>query len=153
MPVSAATIPAPAAAARSSRSATGRRPERGTRNAERGTDGPTSVVLLRVPSSAFRAIRVPGYLPSHLCSPMPLRLAEHPEHDRPRERLWRVGPAALTGQELLALLLGTGCAGRDALVVAGALPGVGDEPLVRRRTLPPGEPGRSPAVRPGRPAP
>src|SRR5437764_569573 len=54
---------------------------------------------------------------------MPLRLAEHPEHDRPRERLWRVGPAALTGQELLALLLGTGCARRDALVVAGELPG------------------------------
>src|SRR5256886_5443703 len=50
---------------------------------------------------------------------MPLRLSEHPAHDRPRERLWAVGPAALTGQELLAILLGTGCAGRDALVVAG----------------------------------
>src|SRR2546429_585004 len=50
---------------------------------------------------------------------MPLRLAEHPEYDRPRERLWAVGPAALTGQELLAILLGTGCAGRDALLVVG----------------------------------
>src|SRR5260370_21498214 len=50
---------------------------------------------------------------------MPLRLSEHPERDRPRERLWSVGPAALTGQELLALLLGTGYAGRDALAVAG----------------------------------
>lgn len=50
---------------------------------------------------------------------MPLRLAEHPERDRPRERLWAVGPAALTAQELLAILLGTGCAGRDALAVAG----------------------------------
>src|SRR5437867_12253978 len=103
MPVSAATIPAPAAAARSSRSATGRRPERGTRNSERGTDGPTSVVLLRVPSSAFRVIRVPGYLPSHLCSPMPLRLVVHPEHHRPRDRLWRMCPAALTGQDIYAL--------------------------------------------------
>src|SRR5438067_1778707 len=52
-------------------------------------------------------------------SPMPLRLSEHPQHDRPRERLWSVGPAALTGQELLAILLGTGCSGRDALAVAG----------------------------------
>src|SRR5256712_9773534 len=50
---------------------------------------------------------------------MPLRLSEHPERDRPRERLWSVGPAALTAQELLAILLGTGCAGRDALAVAG----------------------------------
>src|SRR5207247_1508765 len=52
---------------------------------------------------------------------MPLRLSEHPERDRPRERLWSVGPAALTGQELLAILLGTGYAGRDALAVAGEL--------------------------------
>src|SRR5260370_38542124 len=50
---------------------------------------------------------------------MVLRLSEHAAHDRPRERLWGVGPAALTGQELLAIVLGTGCAGRDALVVAG----------------------------------
>src|SRR6266853_5346236 len=50
---------------------------------------------------------------------MLLRLSERPERDRPRERLWSVGPAALTGQELLAILLGTGCAGRDALTVAG----------------------------------
>jgi DNA repair protein RadC len=52
---------------------------------------------------------------------MPLLLSEHPERDRPRERLWHVGPAALTGQELLAILLGTGCSGRDALSVAGDL--------------------------------
>src|SRR2546422_10640288 len=50
---------------------------------------------------------------------MSLRLSEHPEQDRPRERFWAVGPAALTGQELLAILLGTGCSGRDALAVAG----------------------------------
>jgi len=50
---------------------------------------------------------------------MSLHLSERPEHDRPRERLWSVGPAALTGQELLAILLGTGRVGRDALAVAG----------------------------------
>ena len=49
---------------------------------------------------------------------MPLRLSEHLEHDRPRERFWAVGPGALTGQELLAILLGTGTRGRDALAVA-----------------------------------
>jgi DNA repair protein RadC len=52
---------------------------------------------------------------------MALRLAEQPLRDRPRERLWAVGPAALTGQELLAIVLGTGCRGRDALDVAGEL--------------------------------
>src|SRR3989442_6346933 len=52
---------------------------------------------------------------------MALRLAEPAEQDRPRERLWAVGPAALTAQELLAIVLGTGCAGRDALTVAGEL--------------------------------
>lgn len=52
---------------------------------------------------------------------MLLRLAEHPTLDRPRERLWRLGTTALTVQELLAIVLGTGCAGRDALEVAGAL--------------------------------
>src|SRR5947208_15877580 len=49
---------------------------------------------------------------------MPLRLAEHPELDRPRERFWLRGAAALTAQELLAILLGTGTRGRDALAVA-----------------------------------
>jgi DNA repair protein RadC len=49
---------------------------------------------------------------------MPLRLSEHLETDRPRERFWTVGPGALTGQELLAILLGTGTRGRDALAVA-----------------------------------
>ena len=48
---------------------------------------------------------------------MPLRLSEHLEQDRPRERFWAVGPGALTGQELLAILLGTGTRGQDALAV------------------------------------
>jgi len=62
---------------------------------------------------------------------MPLRLSEHPQQDRPRERFWAVGPAALTGQELLAILIGTGCAGRDALTVAGEVLGRVDGSLRR----------------------
>ncbi|HEU5262034.1 MAG TPA: DNA repair protein RadC [Gemmatimonadales bacterium] len=67
---------------------------------------------------------------------MPLRLADHPEHDRPRERLWAVGPTALTGQELVAILLGTGCAGRDALAVAGDVLARADGSLRRLATRP-----------------
>src|SRR5207249_9392711 len=94
--------------------------------------GTTDVLTFRTPHSTFRILRVPGYLPSPpYVSPMPLRLAEHPEYDRPRERLWAVGPAALTGQELLAILLGTGCAGRDALLVAGELLAVAEGSLRR----------------------
>ena len=41
--------------------------------------------------------------------------------DPPRERLERLGPAALNDGELLALLLRTGGAGRHAVIVANAL--------------------------------
>jgi DNA repair protein RadC len=77
---------------------------------------------------------------------MPLRLAEHPEHDRPRERLWAVGPAALTGQELLAILLGTGRAGRDALALAGDLLERVDGSLRRLAGRPLGDMARIPGV-------
>lgn len=49
-----------------------------------------------------------------------------------------MGPAALTGQELLAILLGTGHAGGDALAVAGELLAVADGSL-RRLASRPGE--------------
>src|SRR2546425_1873353 len=75
---------------------------------------------------------------------MSLRLSEHPAHDRPRERLWSVGPAALTGQELLAILLGTGCTGRDALVVAGEMLAVVDGSVRRLAGRPLGELARIP---------
>src|SRR5258708_11311617 len=39
--------------------------------------------------------------------------------DRPRERLARLGAAAVSNRELVALLLGTGHASRSALDVAG----------------------------------
>ncbi|HEX9580569.1 MAG TPA: DNA repair protein RadC [Gemmatimonadales bacterium] len=51
----------------------------------------------------------------------PPRLSETFVGDRPRERLFALGPAALTTAELLAILLGTGTRRQDALAVASAL--------------------------------
>jgi DNA repair protein RadC len=51
---------------------------------------------------------------------MPHRAARH-STDRPRERLRRLGPAALSDAELVALLLRTGGRGADALEVASRL--------------------------------
>ena len=44
-----------------------------------------------------------------------------PGGERPRERLWRRGTAALGDAELLALVLGSGVRGHPALAVAGSL--------------------------------
>ena len=77
---------------------------------------------------------------------MPLRLAEHSANDRPRERLWTVGPSALTGQELLAVLLGTGRAGRDALAVAEELVTRVEGSLCRLAGRPIAEVARVPGV-------
>lgn len=44
-----------------------------------------------------------------------------PKQDRPREKLLRLGAAALSDQELLAVLLGKGTAGMDVLTLAGKL--------------------------------
>ncbi len=77
---------------------------------------------------------------------MPLRLSEHAAGDRPRERFWAVGPAALTGQELLAILLGTGTRGRDALAVAGALLAREDGSLRRLAARPAAEVAGAPGV-------
>jgi DNA repair protein RadC len=52
---------------------------------------------------------------------MPAVLEELPPIDRPRERLSGLGAAALTAPELLAVLLGTGRRGADALAVAHSL--------------------------------
>jgi DNA repair protein RadC len=48
-------------------------------------------------------------------------LAALPLEDRPRERLLRAGATSLSDTELVAVLLGTGVRGRDALAVAGDL--------------------------------
>lgn len=46
----------------------------------------------------------------------PMRLI--PESDRPREKLLRLGPGALKNEELLAILIGSGTPGRNAIDVA-----------------------------------
>lgn len=50
-----------------------------------------------------------------------------PTHDRPREKLLRKGAAALSDQELLAVLLGKGTPGMDVMTLAGKLARVVDE--------------------------
>src|SRR5512132_1288780 len=45
-------------------------------------------------------------------------MEQWPEDERPRERLYASGPAALADSELLALQLGTGTRGRSAVEVA-----------------------------------
>jgi DNA repair protein RadC len=66
---------------------------------------------------------------------MATTLAALPSIDRPRERLWRLGAAALTSAELLGILIGTGRGGRSALDIANQLLEVSDaslRQLVRR---------------------
>jgi len=62
-----------------------------------------------------------------------MALDDLPETDRPRERLYFNGPTALADAELLALQLGSGMRGKDAVEVAremlaayGSLAGVAD---------------------------
>jgi DNA repair protein RadC len=49
------------------------------------------------------------------------RIADLPSDERPRERLTRLGPASLSNEELVALLLRTGIAGSSALDRARSL--------------------------------
>lgn len=72
------------------------------------------------------------------------------DSDRPRERLWRLGSAALTGAELIAILLGTGGAGRDAGVVATELLALGGGSLRRLAARPAAEVLRVPGVGPAK---
>ncbi|HVN24452.1 MAG TPA: DNA repair protein RadC [Syntrophorhabdales bacterium] len=44
-----------------------------------------------------------------------------PVEERPRERLKRLGPRALSGPELLALVIGRGVAGKSAIIIAQEL--------------------------------
>lgn len=48
-------------------------------------------------------------------------IAEMPEHERPREKMLRLGPEALTNAELLAILMRTGSARRSAVDLATEL--------------------------------
>lgn len=58
---------------------------------------------------------------------MTKRINDIPEQDRPREKLLRKGAAALSDQELLAVLLGKGAPGMDVMTLAGKLVKVIDE--------------------------
>jgi DNA repair protein RadC len=62
----------------------------------------------------------------------PRLLRDMPAEDRPRERLARVGPSALSNRELVALLVGTGSHRRSALDVADGLLGAGLRELAGR---------------------
>jgi DNA repair protein RadC len=52
---------------------------------------------------------------------MSVRIADLPERDRPRERLWRRGAAALSTPELIALVLRQGHRGQSVLEMASRL--------------------------------
>ena len=67
---------------------------------------------------------------------MSFRISETPAQDRPRERLFGLGAAALTTTELLAILIGTGTSGASAPEVAAGLLAHGGPDLARlaRRT-------------------
>ena len=58
---------------------------------------------------------------------MTRRISDMPEQDRPREKLLHKGAAALSDQELLAVLLGKGTPGMDVMTLAGKLAKVIDE--------------------------
>lgn len=55
------------------------------------------------------------------------KIQDIPESDRPREKLLRKGAAALSDQELLAVLLGKGTPGMDVMTLAGKLAKVIDQ--------------------------
>lgn len=70
-------------------------------------------------------------------------LANIPNHDRPRERMRRLGIGSLTDDEVLALVLGSGQSGRSVLAFArsilrrtGGFPGLATMDFARLETLP-----------------
>jgi len=79
---------------------------------------------------------------------MALPLSTLPDADRPRERLWSLGPSALTTAELLAILLGTGGGGQDVLELASRLLEVSEGSLRRLARRPSAELLRSPGIGP-----
>jgi len=71
-------------------------------------------------------------------------------HDRPRERLWALGPPALTAVELLAIVLGTGKPGQGVSAVAAALLEPVGGSLRRLAARPSAELLRAPGVGPAK---
>jgi DNA repair protein RadC len=76
------------------------------------------------------------------------RIKEWPVTDRPRERLRSIGPEALSGRELLAVLIGSGTEGHSAVDVAGALLAEADGSLRRLAAVSLAELQRTPGVGP-----
>lgn len=70
--------------------------------------------------------------------------------DLPRERLWALGPAALTTTELLAILIGTGRAGQGAALVAAQLLDRSGGNLRALAARPPAELTHTPGVGPAK---
>ncbi|MEZ4413801.1 MAG: DNA repair protein RadC [Gemmatimonadales bacterium] len=70
---------------------------------------------------------------------MPASVSPSAVPDRPRERLWALGPAALTPGELLAILLGTGSTTTRVGEVAARLLEAGGGSLRRLAARPPAE--------------
>jgi DNA repair protein RadC len=81
---------------------------------------------------------------------MPAPLATLPDADRPRERLWTLGPSALTTAELLAILIGTGRGGQSVLEVAGRLLAVSHGSLRRLAQRPSAELLRAKGIGPAK---
>lgn len=77
-------------------------------------------------------------------------LAALPCTERPRERLWSLGPSALTNVELVAILLGTGSGGYNALDIASRLLGVAEGSLRRLTQRPPAELLQAEGIGPGK---
>jgi DNA repair protein RadC len=75
-----------------------------------------------------------------------------PASDRPRERLWALGPGALTSAELVAILIGTGDGSTSVLEVSGRLLGVGDGSLRRLAARPRAELLQTPGIGPAKAA-
>lgn len=74
---------------------------------------------------------------------LPESLADVPAHDRPRERMRRIGIGSLTDDEVLALVLGSGQPGRSVLAFArsilrrtGGFPGLATMDFARLESLP-----------------
>ena len=83
---------------------------------------------------------------------MPASVPALLQTDRPRERLWALGAAALTTAELLAILLGTGGEGASVLDVAGRLLDVADGSLRRLARRPGAELLRAHGIGPSKAA-
>ena len=70
---------------------------------------------------------------------MPSTIREWPEEDRPRERLTKMPAHALATRELLAIVIGSGGAGRSSIDLAGELLAQFGGSLRRLGTAEPGE--------------